>query len=428
MKKYRIAALLLLLALLCTGCSIGDQETIAALRESDELWISYGLAAWENNVKEEDISYIFYDTEAIKYLSLYDHMFIYDAELSIPVAEQFFRFVAEEYGLKAILNTELRRDYKNRYLKSLGFRFQYNINEKAEILLREMDFESDETYKYILSNEKFRFCLPDLRKYPDAHIEAVWDYWDYFYAISDFMDAFTALVKNQDLTEYFDIGRRVDYRCDLLGEVENSAVSEDGTVDLASFYDACCEAVKVYAKFSAEDGANRMLGEGLARYFSGAHGINWIHQNYQCRIPLGNAAKGSYDSAAAAGDEEAQRIIAIYNLCELAGGYYSAADYVDESVFVHVSALVDRDYGQPETILEAAEAAAGAEIEAFTGSELTLAESESFVTWLISSYDYKTVLEAWKNDDFAGTFGKSYRTLKAEWQEFLKDYNPSSMN
>ena len=60
MKKYRIAALLLLLALLCTGCSIGDQETIAALRESDELWISYGLAAWENNVKEEDISYIFY--------------------------------------------------------------------------------------------------------------------------------------------------------------------------------------------------------------------------------------------------------------------------------------------------------------------------------------------------------------------------------
>ena len=114
MKKYRIAALLLLLALLCTGCSIGDQETIAALRESDELWISYGLAAWENNVKEEDISYIFYDTEATKYLSLYDHMFIYDAELSIPVAEQFFRFVAEEYGLKAILNTELRIEYKNR--------------------------------------------------------------------------------------------------------------------------------------------------------------------------------------------------------------------------------------------------------------------------------------------------------------------------
>ncbi len=424
MKKYRIAALLLLLALLCTGCSIGDQETIAALRESDELWISYGLAAWENNVKEEDISYIFYDNEASKYLSLFDHMFTYDAELSIPVAEQFFRFVAEEYGLKAILNTELRRDYKNLFLRKMNFKYNYYVGGLYENFFRELDYESNDDYKYIFSNENFRISIADLEENAEMNIDTIYDWWDYIYEISTFLDAFEELVEKENLAAYFDINRRVDYRLDQLAPSESSSVSADGTVELKNLYDACREAVKVYGNFSAEDGANRMLGEGLARYFSGAHGINGIHQDYQCSIPLGNAAKGSYDSAAAAGDEEAQRIIEIYKLCELAGGYYSAANYVDESVFAHVSALVDRDYGQPETILEAAEAAAGAEIEAFTGSELTLAESESFVTWLMSSYDYKTVLEAWKNDDFAGTFGKSYRTLKTEWQEFLKDYSP----
>ena len=164
MKKYRIAALLLLLALLCTGCSIGDQETIAALRESDELWISYGLAAWENNVKEEDISYIFYDNEASKYLSLFDHMFTYDAELSIPVAEQFFRFVAEEYGLKAILNTELRRDYKNLFLRKMNFKYNYYVGGLYENFFRELDYESNDDYKYIFSNENFRISIADLEE------------------------------------------------------------------------------------------------------------------------------------------------------------------------------------------------------------------------------------------------------------------------
>ena len=115
---------ILLLSVLCiltlSACGgMSDEDALAALRESDEVWISHGLAAWEAGKEPEDLSHIFYDYSSIEYLTLYDHMFIYDEDISIAVAEGFFRFVAEKHGLSAVMDHDKRIEYKTEFLKEI---------------------------------------------------------------------------------------------------------------------------------------------------------------------------------------------------------------------------------------------------------------------------------------------------------------------
>ena len=91
-------------------------------------------------------------------------------------------------------------------------------------------------------------------------------------------------------------------------------------------------------------------------------------------------------------------------------------------MYAHITALYSRDFGAISTVHDSAVDVTGILLPPFDGSELTYAESCSFVTWLIDSYDLKTVLDAWQKDDFSGSFGKDYPTLKSEWQAFLAQY------
>ena len=110
--------------LLFSACGkMSDEKAIAAMKESDELWIAYGLAAWEQDAEREDVSDILSGRK--RYLYLHNYMFTYDEEKSAAVAEDFFRFVADKYGLAAVLDTDKRVAYKTEYLHSLGFEFDY---------------------------------------------------------------------------------------------------------------------------------------------------------------------------------------------------------------------------------------------------------------------------------------------------------------
>ena len=121
MPKKQLAVIFLLCAVLLAACAedttdettadITSETTTEAIsdpfekiRDSGEVWLSYGLAAYEEGKPVEDVITILSGNMAASKLTLYDHMFVYDAESSIPVAEALFKFIYENYGADALLD------------------------------------------------------------------------------------------------------------------------------------------------------------------------------------------------------------------------------------------------------------------------------------------------------------------------------------
>ena len=75
------------------------EDPFELLRLSEEEWISYGLAAYENDKEVENLKEFFSDRANMTYLTLYDHFFTYDKTKSVPVAEALFAFI---YSLSEI--------------------------------------------------------------------------------------------------------------------------------------------------------------------------------------------------------------------------------------------------------------------------------------------------------------------------------------
>lgn len=412
---------ILLLSVLCiltlSACGgMSDEDALAALHASDEVWISHGLAAWEAGKEPEDLSHIFYDYSSIEYLTLYDHMFIYDEDISIAVAEGFFRFVAEKYGLSAVMDHDKRIEYKTEFLKSLGLDFPYQTQPEGELFFSTVGFHSDSRYDYIFTHNNVSFCLTDMNT-----LASTSQYRFFIYYTTDFIKKFSDFVKREELEEYFNCDRRIAYHCEELGMGDYSTGRNDGYIILRQFLSAPHEAVHAAANFNADTGANRMLGEGLAEYFTAVSGFSIMDTNANVTACI-IAANGDFDSYAASGHESEKRYIALWKAYDAAGGKYDTIEGFDNKLYAHISAAYDRDFGYPDSILQALYRIGIDNPENFEGSELTYAESCSFVTWLIDNYDLKTVLDAWQKDDFSGSFGKDYPTLKSEWQAFLAQY------
>ena len=134
------------------------------------------------------------------------------------------------------------------------------------------------------------------------------------------------------------------------------------------------------------------------------------------------AAGRSGNAGNAHGHESARLYIALSKAYTAAGRKLDSPESFDAELYAHLAALYDRNFGFPDSVLDAAIAINVTNLPPFDGSELTYAESCSFVAWLIDQYDLKTVLDAWQKVGFSGTFGKDYGTLKTQWQSFLQEY------
>lgn len=183
MPKKQLAVIFLLCAVLLAACAEGtaddstavestadntaeissktDSDPFEKIRDSGEVWLSYGLAAYEEGKPVEDVITILSGNMAASKLTLYDHMFVYDAESSIPVAEALFKFIYENYGADALLDIDKRVEYKNAFLDSLGIDAEYYQQPEVEAFLTSMDFDSDENYKYIITFDNVSFYFED---------------------------------------------------------------------------------------------------------------------------------------------------------------------------------------------------------------------------------------------------------------------------
>ena len=138
-------------------------DPFRSVRMSDELWLSYGLAAYEKQIEPQDLSEFFTDLSNQSYLTLYDDMFVYDYEKTLPVAEAFFRFVCDEYGVDALLDMDKRCEYKTAYLHSLGLEMDYLQLPELESFLSSMEFSTDFSsknqfpYVFTIDNVHYHF-------------------------------------------------------------------------------------------------------------------------------------------------------------------------------------------------------------------------------------------------------------------------------
>ncbi|MBR3692603.1 MAG: hypothetical protein IKL89_07925, partial [Clostridia bacterium] len=392
-NSLRLAALVLLFSLLFAACGkMSDADAINDLRKSDELWIAHGLAAWEADKEPEDLSRIFYDQNSVDYLTLYDHMFAYDEEISRTVAEEFFRFVAEKHGLAAILDKDMRIAYKSEYLRSLGLEYDYPQSAEIEAFFRDIEFHSDDRYDFIFTHEAASFCFPDLS------LTATSQYRYFIFYTTDFIRKFAEFIQKEQLSSYFTADRRMAFHCEELGMGGYSTTSAKGYIILrGGFAVAPHEAVHAMANYSPATGANRMLGEGLAEYFTKVLDLSTLNRENTFSI-CRSAARGLYDTSAAHGHESARLYIALSKAYTAAGGKLDSPESFDAELYAHLAALYDRNFGFPDSVLDAAIAINVTNLPPFDGSELTYAESCSFVAWLIDQYDLKTVLDAWQKD------------------------------
>ena len=117
-------------------------DPFAAVRESDELWLTYGLDAYESQSEAQDLSEFFANQANMSYLTLYNHMFTYDEDKSVPVAEALFRFICDEYGADALMDKDKRCEYKTAYLHSLGLEMDYLQLPELESFLSSMEFST----------------------------------------------------------------------------------------------------------------------------------------------------------------------------------------------------------------------------------------------------------------------------------------------
>ena len=138
-----------------------EVDRFKAVRDSGEEWLKYGLSAYENGKALSDLESFFKESSNPSYLTLYDHMFTYDKEKSVPVAEALFAFIYEQYGADALLDIDKRLEYKTEFLKSLGCDIQYTQPIELEAFLVSMDFSSNKTYKYIISFDNVTYYFED---------------------------------------------------------------------------------------------------------------------------------------------------------------------------------------------------------------------------------------------------------------------------
>lgn len=406
--------------LLFSACGkMSDEKAIAAMKESDELWINYGLAAWEAGTETEDVSGIL--SGGYKYLYLHNYMFTYDEEKSAAVAEDFFRFVADKYGLAAVLDTDKRVAYKTEYLHSLGFEFDYARSTEEENFFRTVTFHSDDVYDYIFTYKNASFTFTDFEVLSLGNMQSM------VFDTCTFLDNFAAYVKKKNLSYYFNTDSRVCFHCEGIGRSTTVSYTRlsTGMIYMRSRWSLPHEYVHAVSNFSAGNDSNIFLDEVLANYFPYTLELTDMHkkQNY---IRFVDAEAGYYEDLIAQGGAVASEAIYFQCLWEnyvALGGTYETAEEIDTELFEHAALITGRTSGSSlSSTLYESYLSINPNLSPFEGGELLGDELDLFGSWLIEKYGLLKVLETWRTADFSGTLGEDYETIKAEWMEAEAQY------
>jgi len=429
MKLAAVPILLLLMILFvsCTNASelpqSGDHQDIErmtepstdaapdpfeAIRASGEEWLFYGLSAYENGQEPQNLKDFFAVPTNLTYLTLYDHFFTYDEANSIPVAEALFRFILDEYGTDALLDTDKRIEYKSAYLKSLGLDIAYTQSPEVETFLASMDFSSDGTYKYIIAFDNVKYYFKDFSAGSPTQ------YHGFLYFNTTGLHDMIEYLKANDLDEGLESERDYNFYMTFDGSIWSKTSYPSGDMYINDSSSALHEAVHAMGIREKE---HIWLSEGICNYLGKALGFNDQIAAGHIQI-LTMAQSGYFDARANEGDEAAMMHKMIFEQYTARGGRLDHVDHFDLRLYSDIVASLEFDTFQATTIGEMYELVNKKEYP-FVGSELTYNQSTSLITYLADTYGIDKVFAAYHTQDIEGSLGKLYEELKAEWLEYL---------
>lgn len=380
------------------------------LRNTEELWIEYGLKAYENDKTPQNPKSFFSETGNLIYLSLYDDMFIFDNEKSVAVAEAFFKFVYENYGVDAILDVDKRIEYKTEFLKSIGSDIAYNNG--AETLLAKMDCTSDDEFKYNITIDNVTYHFNNLGS------NSISQYHAFIYYNYNGLNDLIEFIKTKDLTEFFDINRHFNYYLlfDSYSEdVSSYTIYETGDMYVYSYDTALHETV--HSMGIGNGSKDIWLYEGLCEYFGKSLGLDKQVVSGYIQV-MTMAKQGYFDERALNGDKSAMINKYIYENYTAKGGKLDSLENFDLRLYADISAKAEFEIGGYQTLEEVFEIVNKKECD-LIGKELSYNQSASLVLWLVDLYGIEGVMEAYKNGNANDVFGKSYEELINLWSDYL---------
>ena len=385
-------------------------DVFEELRNAEELWIEYGLKAYENDKTPQNLKSFFSEPGNLIYLSLYDDMFIYDNENSVSVAEAFFKFVYENYGVDSILDVDKRIEYKTEFLKSIGSDITYNNG--AETLLTQMDCTSDNDYKYNITIDNVTYHFDDLGSNSISQYHA-FIYYN-FNGLTDLIE----FIKTNALTEYFDINRHFNYYLlfDSYSEdVSSYTIYETGDMYVYSYDTALHETV--HSMGIGNGSGDIWLYEGICEYFGKSLGFDKQVVSGYIQV-MTMAKQGYFDERVSNGDKAAMINKYIYENYTAKGGKFDSLENFDLRLYADISAKSEFEIGGYQTLGDVYEIVNKKECD-LIGKELSYNQSASLVLWLVDSYGIESVMEAYKNGNANDVFGKSYDELIKLWRNYI---------
>ncbi|MBO5898719.1 MAG: hypothetical protein J6R04_06890 [Clostridia bacterium] len=422
--KTSLIAILLTVAILLTACarvpSDPSNETpegtpsddaptppsadpFEAVRESDEAWLAYGLSAYESKKEPQDLTAFFSDAANMTYLTLYDHMFEYDEQTSIPIAEALFAFICDNYGAKALLDMEKRCEYKTAYLRSLGLDMTYGQLPEIEAFLAGMNFSSDDTHQYQMTIGSVTYYFKDFS------VGSPSQYHGFLYHNTTGLLQLIEYMRENGLDAGLDVDREIHYYMTFDGS-PYSQTRPNGDIYVNDSTSALHEAVHAMG-VSKND--NIWLSEGICNYLGRSLGFNaQIAASY---IQMLKMAELGYLDGNAAFKEVYGKVYEIYT--EQGGAIDQAATF-DLRLYHDAMARVELELGEYVTLGDAYQTINRKECDA-VGGELSYEQATSLICYLVDVYGVDTVFEAYHTQDVAGTFGKDYSSLKTEWLAYL---------
>jgi len=385
------------------------EDPFALLRSSGEEWISYGLAAYEDEKQAANLKEFFSDRANMTYLTLYDHFFTYDKAKSVPIAEALFAFIYDTYGAEAVLDLEKRCEYKSEYLKSLGLDVEYT--NASEVLLASMDFSSNATYQYIISFDNVTYYFKDFGAGSPSQYHALL----YFNTVG--LYKMLDYLKENELEEGLDTDREFHYYMLFDGSRYSQTRYPSGDMYINDFSAGLHESVHA---LGIRDNGNLWLSEGLCDYFGRNLGFN--EQIAASYIQIMDAVKqGYFDEYAAAGDQSAIIYKSVYENYIALGGKIDLASTFDLPLFTNLYAKAELETDFYHAMGDPYKAINGKDYDG-VGAELSYKQAASLVLYLADTYGIEKVLDAYHSQDVAAALGKGYEELKSDWLVYLYNY------
>ena len=410
-----VIAVLLCVSALLSACGtakndVTEADEFASLRDSEEEWILRGLAAYEKGEKPKDMTDFFSDNANLSYLTLYDHMFIYDAERSGDVATALFAYIYDEHGVQGLLDGEKRIEYKNDYLASMGLERGYFQSAEVEAMLSSADVRSEDEYKYVITIDDVTYYIPDF-SYGDPA-----QYHGFLYYNTDGLYDMIEYIEGTPFADIVDSGRKYDYYVNFSAQGGYSRTNyQTGNMSLADSYSGLHEALHA---MGVHHGEELWLSEGICEYFGKFMGFNPLIPAAEIQT-MRLAESGYFSENAQSGDRSAIRVEKIREVFTALGGNYDSIEAFDLRLFLDAIALAEIEVGVNGTLDEVYEKINGGEYNT-VGGELSYQQAGSLAAYLIDIYGMDKVAAAYVSADTEGAFGKSYEELKADWMEYLK--------